>query len=108
MWAMPSPVTGIQPYYWAYDYTIPENAGVSQFNVYYGIPNSGVTNTVMIGTSATNQATTVTLTGLQRGATYFITITSVSGSLESDFGPFLTFTVPKKPNPPNKTSTAPL
>ena len=70
-------------------------AGVS-FNIYSGAGPRQYTN--IIRTSATS----LTLSNLVRGATYYFAATAVDNAskLESDFSVEVSYTVPKPPNPP--------
>ena len=70
-------------------------SGVS-FNVYWGVGSRQYTN--LVNTSATS----LTLSNLTRGVTYYFAATAVDNAsrLESDFSVEVSYSVPKPPNPP--------
>lgn len=76
--------------------------GIAKYTVYYG-PSSGTyTNTVITG--GTN--TTLTVSNLTRGATYYFAATASDATLESDYSNEVSYRPPTPPvAPPNLRAT---
>jgi hypothetical protein len=69
---------------------------IARYNIYYGVGSREYTNVVSAGTS-----TTLTISNLVRGATYYFAATAVDTfGLESDFSAEVSCTIPAPPQPP--------
>lgn len=69
---------------------------IANYNVYYGVASATYINTVSSGTN-----TTVTISNLVHGVTYYFAATAVDTSgLESDFSNEISWAVPTNPPPP--------
>lgn len=69
---------------------------IAHYNIYYGVGTREYTNVVSAGTS-----TTLTVSNLVRGATYYFAATAVDAfRLESDFSTEVSCTIPVPPQSP--------
>ena len=78
----------------------PGTNAVAYYNIYYGPTSRTYTNTAFAGTN-----TTITISNLVRGSTYYFAATAVgTNNLESEYSSEVSCTIPAPPPPPTTLS----